>query len=44
MKDERGKRNIYIKIMYRKALLVPYILGSTIEFPMFREAAVGDFL
>jgi uncharacterized membrane protein YsdA (DUF1294 family) len=38
MKAERGKRNIYIKIMYMKALLVPYTLGSIIAYQMFREA------
>jgi hypothetical protein len=31
MEDERGKRNIYSKIMYMEALLVSYTLG-------FREA------
>jgi hypothetical protein len=30
IKDERGKRIIYIKIIHRKLLLVPYILGNTI--------------
>jgi hypothetical protein len=30
MKDERGKRNVYIKIMYRKPLLVLYMLKNTI--------------
>jgi hypothetical protein len=30
MKEERGKRNVYIKIMYRKPLLVPYTLGNTV--------------
>jgi hypothetical protein len=30
MKDERGNRIIYIKIMYREPLLVPYTLGNTI--------------
>jgi hypothetical protein len=30
MKDERGKRIVYIKIMYRKPLLVPYILRNTV--------------
>jgi hypothetical protein len=30
MKDERRKSNVYIKIMYRESLLVPYILGNTI--------------
>jgi hypothetical protein len=30
IKDERGKRNVYIKIMYREPLLVPYTLGNTV--------------
>jgi hypothetical protein len=30
MKDEKEKRNVYIKIMYRKLLLVPYTLGNTV--------------
>jgi hypothetical protein len=30
MKDEREKRNVYIKIIYREPLLVSYILGNTI--------------
>jgi hypothetical protein len=30
MKEERGKRIIYIKIMYRKPLLIPYTLENTI--------------
>jgi hypothetical protein len=30
MKDEREKRNVYIKIMYREPLLVTYTLGNTI--------------
>jgi hypothetical protein len=30
MKDERGKRNVYIKIMYREPLLVPYTLGNIV--------------
>jgi hypothetical protein len=30
MKDERGKINVYIKIMYRESLLVPYTLGNTV--------------
>jgi hypothetical protein len=33
MKDVRGKRNIYIKLMYREPLLVPYILGNTVATP-----------
>jgi hypothetical protein len=28
LKDERGKRNVYIKIMYREPLLVPYTLKT----------------
>jgi hypothetical protein len=30
MKDERKKINVYIKIMYREPLLVPYTLKITI--------------
>jgi hypothetical protein len=30
MKDEREKRNVYIKIMYREPLLVPYTLENTV--------------
>jgi hypothetical protein len=30
MKDERGKINVYIKIMYRELLLVLYTLKNTI--------------
>jgi hypothetical protein len=30
MKDERGKINLYIKIMYRESLLVPYTLGNIV--------------
>jgi hypothetical protein len=30
MKDEKRKRNVYIKIMYRKPLLVSYILENTV--------------
>jgi hypothetical protein len=30
MKDERTKSNVYIKIMYRKSLLVFYTLRNTI--------------
>jgi hypothetical protein len=30
MKDERGKRIIYIKIMHRELLLVSYILRNTV--------------
>jgi hypothetical protein len=30
MKEERGNKNVYIKIMYMELLLVPYILGSTV--------------
>jgi hypothetical protein len=30
MKEERGERNVYIKIMYREPLLVSYTLGNTI--------------
>jgi hypothetical protein len=44
MKDKRRKKNINIKIMYRETLLFSYTLGSTISFPMFREAVACDFL
>jgi hypothetical protein len=30
MKEEKGKGNVYIKIMYREPLLVTYILGNTV--------------
>jgi hypothetical protein len=30
MKNERGKRNIYIKIMYREPFWVPYTLKNTV--------------
>jgi hypothetical protein len=30
MKDEKEKIIVYIKIIYRKPLLVPYTLGNTI--------------
>jgi hypothetical protein len=30
MKDERGKRNVYFKIMCREPLLVPETLGNNI--------------
>jgi hypothetical protein len=30
MKDERGKKIVYIKIMYREPLLVPYILENIV--------------
>ena len=30
MKDERGKRIVYIKIMYKEPLLAPYTLRNTI--------------
>jgi hypothetical protein len=30
MREERGKINVYIKIMYREPLLVSYTLGNTI--------------
>jgi hypothetical protein len=30
MKDERGKINVYIKIMYEEPLLVPYTLKNTV--------------
>jgi hypothetical protein len=30
MKDGRGKKIVYIKIMYREPLLVPYILGNIV--------------
>jgi hypothetical protein len=30
MKDERGKINVYIKIMYGEPLLVPYTLENTV--------------
>jgi hypothetical protein len=30
MKEEKGKRIIYIKIMHREPLLVPYTLGNTV--------------
>ena len=30
MKEEKVKKNIYIKIMYKKPLLVPYILENTV--------------
>jgi hypothetical protein len=30
MKDGRKKRNVYIKIMYREPLLIPYTLGNTV--------------
>jgi hypothetical protein len=30
MKEEREKRNDYIKIMYKEPLLVSYTLGNTI--------------
>ena len=30
MKDERGERNIYIKIMYKELFLVSYILENTV--------------
>jgi hypothetical protein len=28
MKDERRKRNVHIKIMYREPLLIPFTLGN----------------
>jgi hypothetical protein len=31
MKDEREKRNVYIKIMYRESLLIPYTLENTVS-------------
>jgi hypothetical protein len=30
MKDERGKKIVYIKIMHREPLLVPYTLENTV--------------
>jgi hypothetical protein len=30
MKEERGNINVYIKIMYRGSLLVPYTLRKTV--------------
>jgi hypothetical protein len=30
MKYERGKKSIYIKIMYREPKVVPYTLGNTV--------------
>jgi hypothetical protein len=33
MNDERGKRIVYIKIMHRELLLVPYTLGNTVAAP-----------
>jgi hypothetical protein len=43
-RNERKKRNIYIKIMYREAKVLPNTLGGTIAFSMFREVAACDFL
>jgi hypothetical protein len=31
MKEGREKKNVYTKIMYKKPLLVPYILENTVE-------------
>jgi hypothetical protein len=30
MKEERGKRNVYIKIMCKTPKMVPYTLGNTV--------------
>ena len=30
--------------MYQEVILVPYTLGSTAAFLMFRKTAAGDFL
>jgi hypothetical protein len=43
MKDERGKRNVYIKIMYREPLLVPYTLGNTVAI-IERWLNVGNLM
>jgi hypothetical protein len=37
VKEERGKIKVYIKIMYKEPLLVPYTLGNTVIFPKHRE-------
>ena len=30
MREKKKEKNVYIKIMYRKLLLVPYTLGSIV--------------
>jgi hypothetical protein len=42
MKDER--KIFYIKIIDRKTLLIPYILGRTITFSMFNKPIRYDLL
>jgi hypothetical protein len=42
MKDKRKRRNAHTKI-YMKTLLVPYTLGSTVAFIIFKEA-IGKLL
>jgi hypothetical protein len=43
MKEDKRNINIYIKIMYIKALLFSYTLSSTVAFPMFRKS-IGKLL
>jgi hypothetical protein len=41
----RGEKDIfYVKMMNRKAKVLPHIFGSIVAFLMFRKITVGDFL
>ena len=37
MREEERREIICIKIVHGESLLVPYTLGRTVAFPMFRE-------